>query len=349
MDRLKSKADKLLDKLLAHPHISGLSIAIGAPSGSIIYKNDLGNIKPDSSWFIASVTKLFITALILKGQSENKLDLDEKITKYLPESLTKGLHIIKKIDYSAQNTIKHLLSQTSGLADYFEEKLYNNNSLHQILVSGRDVEWGFEETIERLKTVDAKFPPGQKGKALYSDTNFQLLGKILEIIHNQPLDKIVDTQISTPLGLTGTFLYTDPTNNTPVKISYKEKQLDIPRAMASFRADGGIVSNSTELNKFFYAFFNGSFFPQSMIASLQSWNPIFFPFQYGTGVMRFKLPRIFSPFKDTPEFIGHSGLSGSFAFYNTRNHHYFTGTVNQIANPSRPFNLLMQLDRLISP
>ena len=61
------------------------------------------------------------------------------------------------------------------------------------------------------------------------------------------------------------------------------------------------------------------------------------------SMARFRLPRIFSPFKAMPELLGHSGLSGAFAFYSPLRNVYLTGTVNQIHYPSTSFKLMLQL------
>ena len=81
-----------------------------------------GNLSIDQSYFIASTTKLFTTAIILYLKSEGKLQLEDKISIYLDKSIMNGLHIYKGNDYSDEITIKHLLSHTSGLADYFQGK-----------------------------------------------------------------------------------------------------------------------------------------------------------------------------------------------------------------------------------
>ena len=63
------------------------------------------------------------------------------------------------------------------------------------------------------------------------------------------------------------------------------------------------------------------------------------------GLMRFKLPRILSPLSDPPELVGHSGLSGAFAFFVPRDQLYLAGTVNDIARPDRSFRLMLELVR----
>ena len=113
--------------------------------------------------------------------------------------------------------------------------------------------------------------------------------------------------------------------------------------MTSFQGDGGIVSNSQELLIFLKGFFNGTYFPVAYLEEMKDFNPIMFPLENGVGMMRIKLPRIFSPFKAIPICYGHSGLSGAFAFYCPEKEVYITGTVNQISNPQLSFQLMIKL------
>jgi len=188
-----------------------------------------------------------------------------------------------------------------------------------------------------------RFKPGAKGKAFYSDTNYQLLGRVIEIITGKRIGAVLKEFIFEPLQLRNTYLYDDSNDTTPVSLYYKTDPLCIPLAMTSFGPDGGIVSTARESMTFLRAFFGGQLFPKEYISELTIWNRIFFPLQYGIGVARFKLPRIFSPFKPIPELIGHSGLSGAFAYYCPEKDLYLTGTVNQIAKPGLSFRLMIKL------
>jgi len=59
-----------------------------------------GNLSPEQPYFIASTTKLYITAIILKLRADKKLTLDDKITTYLEPAITEQLHVYKSTDYS---------------------------------------------------------------------------------------------------------------------------------------------------------------------------------------------------------------------------------------------------------
>ncbi len=191
------------------------------------------------------------------------------------------------------------------------------------------------------------FIPGTKNKANYSDANFQLLGKIIELITNKSYDTNCDELIIKPINLSHTYLYKDATDKTPKTLYYKENELDIPKAMTSFGADGGIVSTSADMLVFIQAFFTGLLFPKEYIDDLQEWNNIFFPMQSGIGIHLFKLPWIFNPTGAMPYFIGHSGLSGALAYYSPKENIFIVGTVNQVASPDISFRTMIKLAQIV--
>lgn len=340
---LINKLQKILNDTVDNKRILGTVVSID--SDSFHWSGFAGNLHEGSQFFIASTTKLFTTSLILKLVNNGKLNLDDRISKYLPSDLILGLHIYKDVDYTKNVTIKNLLAHTSGLPDYFQQKGKNGRSLHDDIIAGNDKAWNFETVIELSKTMKPKFKPGEKRKAFYSDTNYQILGRIIESTTSKTLKDVYDKFIIEPLGLKNTYLFDNISDPKPAPIYFKSKPLNIPKAMSSFGPDGGIVSTSADLMKFIKAFFSGALFPKEYLSEMQNWNKIFFPLEYGVGVMRFKLPRIFSPFKAYPELIGHSGLSGAFAFFCPELKTYLTGTVNQVSSPGISFRLMLKLLR----
>lgn len=338
-----TRLQNILDKTVDNKRVFGASFALK--------KNDLtwlgasGNLSIDQPYFIASTTKLFTTSIILKLGAEGKLGLDDKITQYIGKSILSELHVHKGRDYSQELTIKHLLSHTSGLPDYFQDKGANGISLEDELMRGNDQHWTFEQIIARTKSIKPYFAPGTKGKAHYSDTNFQLLGKVIEAITEKSFSEICQDKIFKPLALKNTYLFQDPTDQTPKALYYKSSELNIPKAMTSFGADGGIVSNSREMLVFIEAFFTGKLFPSPEIKKLQEWNKIFFPMQSGVGIHLFKLPWFLNPTGTVPYFIGHSGLSGALAFFSPEEGCFIVGTVNQVASPDISFKTMVHLCR----
>jgi D-alanyl-D-alanine carboxypeptidase len=342
-EHVDNHLQQVLNSSIDNKMVFGVSVRVEKGDASLVFLGSAGNLANDSLYFIASTTKLFITALTMRLRELGKLGLDDPIVKYLDNQYVDKLLIFKGVDYSDQITIRQLLSHTSGLPDYFQQKKKNRKSLHDELIAGHDQYWSIEQVINEVKNMKPQFKPGEQGKALYSDTNYQLLGKIIERITGSRIGMVLKEYIFDPLGLNYTYLYEDSKDNKPVPMFYKQKHLRIPLAMRSFGPDGGLVSNSKELMIFIKAFFQGKLFPINYFDEMKQWNRIFFPFEYGIGLARFQLPRIFSPFTSMPELLGHSGLSGVFAFYAPEKDVFLTGTVNQISNPGIPFRLMFQL------
>lgn len=335
---------EIIHKSVDNKMITGASLCV--VQGDSLWKSAAGNLSTDQTYFIASTTKIYVTAIILKLEQEGKLSLHDPIEKYLDTSIMKDLLVFEKIDYSSQITIKHLLSHTSGIPDYFQDKGADGKSLISELTSGKDQAWTHEQAIAMSKKIKPKFSPGEKDQAHYSDTNFQLLDLIIEKITSKKIDQVMQEYLFEPLGLKETYLYTNPSDLRPASLNYKKDVLLIPKAMTSSRGDGGIVSNTLESMTFLKAFMNGYFFPKEKLNEMAVWKKVMFPLEYGIGIMRFKLPKSMTGGKEYPELIGHSGLSGAFSFYCPEKDLYMTGTVNQIHKPGTSYKLLIKVMNL---
>lgn len=330
-------AETIVQDIVDDKQIMGAVLSISSPDFD--WTGAHGNLSVDDAYFIASTTKLFTTTIIYQLVDEGQLTLNDKISKHLSADILDGLHVCKGKEHSDEITVKHLLSNTSGLPDYFEGKNDDGEVLSKELMKGNDDSWTFEEAIERAKTMEAAFEPGKKGKALYSDTNFQLLGKIIEELTGVTVADAYQERIATPLGLEHTYSYTDPEDLTPAPLRYKKNELHIPKAMASFQADGSVVSTAQESMVFCKAFFNGELFNAQHIEDAQEWNKVFYPNDYGIGMMRYELPGFYG----IPTFIGHSGLSGAFAWYCPEKELFVSGTVNQINKPGTSYRMLARV------
>jgi D-alanyl-D-alanine carboxypeptidase len=337
-------------------------------SGAFHWAGAAGTIHPDGAKamtadtpiFVASITKMVTAAATMILEERGLITLDDPLSKFLPPSLLKGLHIYKGHDYSDQLTIYHLISQTSGLPDYFEEKPQSGTSLLERLVTTGDMGWDVADVARIVKSdLSPKFPPesreqGRSGnKAYYADTNYQLLGAVIESAAQKPLSELFSELIIEPLALSSTYLHgrqhpaVDP-EIQPATIYYKTKPLYLDRAMTSFGPDGGLVSTIGDSLKFFQHLMEGHLFVHpSTLGRMKSWRKIFFPFQYGLGLMRFKLPRILSPFSATPELIGHSGASSSFLYFSDIGQLYIGGTLNQLENRRRPINVMIKVTKIV--
>lgn len=328
----ESFLNQTVEKMVKRKNVFSAALCVEDGSGTFAWHGAAGEMGKDDTYFIASVTKLYVTIVAQRLIDEQKLCLGDKIAKYLPAEMVKGLHILKGTDYSNQITIRHLISNTSGIPDYFFHKQPSGKTAADELLAGKDEAWDLDKTIGLIKNLKPNFMPGKKGKANYSDTNYQILGRIIEIVTGKAIGEVFREYIFEPLGLRNTYAYSDTSDDTPTKFYYRNKELWIPKYMASVTVEGGIVSTSKEVMAVIKAFFNGTFFPKERINELKQWNLLFGPgiFYFGVGLEKLFVPRIASPFKPIGEVLGFWGQTGSFAFYNPKTDLYFTGTTNQI-------------------
>ena len=340
-DRLsKQVLDRLVRKVTTKKYIYGAIFYVSSADKSIDVISASGNIKEDSQYYIASINKLFVSAVILKLYTENKLNLHDKISKYLPGDVVSGLHVFNGKDYSHDLSITHLMSLTSGLPCYLTDKQANGIKAMAELEAGIDQSWSIDKVIHAVKRMKPHFPPGTEGKAKYGDTNHQILSLIVENITGQSIKHVLQSLFQ-ELNLTKTYVYEDANDRTFVPIRYKSEIIHIPSFLASTQND--IISTAKDQMIFLKAFFSGYFFPKERLKELEKWNNIFFPFRYGIGIQKFSMPPILSPFHPVPDMIGHSGSTGSLAFYVPDRGLYITGTTNQQAKPGTAFQTMIKI------
>lgn len=368
---MKEILDELFQSLIKTKHVKHAILSVESGDGSFRWARIGSNVEKqqlqtgtDTPFWIASVTKLFIAAAILKLQEKSQLSVSDHLTEYLPPGMVEGLHRAKgSEDHSKDLTIYHLLSHTSGLPDYIEIKPKGNKSLFELVLEDGDRSWSIEDIIEIVKG-DGKplFPPqplkAEKKKARYSDTNYQLLITIIEAVTGRAIDEVFREMFYKPLCLRSTFHPgTEPLDPEPTVIPNwcGERLLDIPLAMKSF---GDLNSTTGDLFRFMRALNSGEAFDHTATADLMknNWNQFSFlispvapgwPIEYGLGMMRLEMPRIFTPFQSIPAVIGHSGANGSWLFYCPEYDFYIAGSVSQVLAAAVPFRVIPRVLKVI--
>ncbi|WP_232849885.1 penicillin binding protein PBP4B [Bowmanella yangjiangensis] len=138
---------------------------------------------------MASNTKMYATNYaLMKLVSQGKLDINSPIADYIPEYKGGGRSV---------RTVKDLLEHTAGYAS--EVRFFDrNNALGERFFSQN------KARTEQLLISQVPFETGRHVRTLYSDTDYMLLGLLIERISGMPLDAYVETQIFQPLGLTNT-------------------------------------------------------------------------------------------------------------------------------------------------
>ena len=311
----------------------------------------------DSPFWIASITKMFIAVTILKLQEEKHIQLTDRIGKYIPSALLKDLLVVKGTDHGGMLTVDHLLKHASGLPDYLELKLDGRKTLIDNVLETGDRSWSLEDILSMVKEAhNPLWEPQDLSKSRYrvrySDTNYQILIEIIKVVSGMSLGNAFEHYIFKPLGLKHTHLPVGD-HETDVATTWLGDQVfeHKPLAFASFN---DLVSTLSDLTLFMRNLIQGNIFAseESVALMVSQWQTFGFgmsllapgwPIQYGRGVMRFRMPKFFTGFKELPSVIGHTGATGSWLFYCEEYQLIFAGTVSQVTSAPVPFSVIPKL------
>ena len=340
MLKVKSYED-LFDKYIRTKKIFESVVLINNGTGETMFSKAYGEKTIDSPIVAASITKMFTAACIftLIQQCYN-ITLNDSLLDFYEPAYLRGLHVYKGKDYSCELKISDLLYQTSGLADIYEEG--KDNIKRQAIIS--DTFITFEKNIALTKEREAHFPPNYKANAHYADINYNILGDIIEKVTKCSLESVFEQYIFSKINMSEIYLPVSEKEYIPM-VYYGDKQLYRPQFIMCSKASGGCITTTRDLMIFIQAFFRGELFDKKMLDSKQyrklqlSMCPIY----YGSGYMRVKMGGVSTSFLGQGDLIGHSGSTGSFAFYYPNKELFFVGDFNQMKYPTLPIRFVMQL------
>jgi CubicO group peptidase (beta-lactamase class C family) len=159
---------------------SGTRIEDGRTVGVELPPDQWVEMREDTIFDMASVSKLFTTVVALQLVEQGQLSLDEKVTRYIPEFGANG---------KAEITVRQLLTHTSGMRAWLP--LYSAYPTPQARISA-----------VYASTLQPGASPGNQ--YIYSDLGLITLGTIVERLTGMPLDRAVAERITGPLGMTDT-------------------------------------------------------------------------------------------------------------------------------------------------
>lgn len=353
-----SRLEALLDRIVARPGIHHANLAIAGGDGRRQWSGAAGPDDPgrpltsDTPFFIASITKRFIVTLVLQACERGELDLDAAIVDLLPASVTEGLHVLKGIDHTAEITVRHLASHTSGLPDYFD-KPRQGTSLFRQLAAGDDRSWTFDDVVRQVREQHRPhFAPqdllARRQKARYSDTGFQLLIRIVETVTGSTFADLLVERIFTPAGLRHTWLpdRTEPFEPSlqPTLIYRKDTPLHLPKMITSCN---DLISTTSDLLTFQQHLLAGRLFdnPATADVLIERRNrlrnaPVL---GYGLGTMYFNVGRLAAPGRQPVTLVGHSGATGTWLFFCPELDVHVAGTIDQAKGQSAPFRIMAKM------
>lgn len=182
--------DTFIEARMHALRIPGLAVAI-VQGDEITYVRGYGTagddgrpVTPQTPFLIASFSKSFTALGIMQLAEEGKLRLDDPVQVYLP------WFQVADTGAAAQITIRHLLYQSSGFS---ELEGYIKN------IDGDTSSLALEAGVRRLARTRLNAPPGQQFE--YSNTNYDILGLLIQTVSGQPYEDYIEEHIFTPLNM----------------------------------------------------------------------------------------------------------------------------------------------------
>ncbi|WP_234426593.1 serine hydrolase domain-containing protein [Streptomyces niger] len=222
-------------------------------------------ITPADHFRAGSLTKTFIATVVLQLTAEHRLSLDDTVGRLLPE-LTPGATDPRDI------TVRELLDHTSGLYNYTADPELSRELHGAGFTAHRYDTYTPDELLRTALGHPAENAPGDR--YVYSNTNYLVLGQIIEAVTGHGYATEAEHRIITPLGLSGTsFPGTDPRLPRPYGRGYSQvgeervdsTALDPSRAGAA----GELVTTLGDLNRFFGALLGGRLLPPRQLVQMR--------------------------------------------------------------------------------
>lgn len=216
---------------------------------------------------IASTTKTFVATVVLQLVGEGNLSLDDKVEEHLPGVVSGGGH-----DGSAI-TIRDLLQHTSGIYDYNLDEAWNPFNALDIFEERRFAHYAPEDLVAVAMRHPPIFEPGTARS--YSNTNYVLVGMIIEAVTGNPWAEEVRDRIIEPLGLEQTTVGDDPQMPDPHARGYYQfpdggPLVDVTLLDPSAGdAGGAIISTPEDVTRFLGALLSGELLAPELLAEMK--------------------------------------------------------------------------------
>jgi CubicO group peptidase (beta-lactamase class C family) len=305
--------DAILDELHKESDFSG-NVLI-AEKGKILYAKSFGSanaetktpLTDDSIFLVGSVAKTLTATAVLKLKARGKLNLDDAVTKYLPELAYQNV------------TLRHLLTHTSGILEYQSEEIIKE-------IAGKGV--NNRELVSVYAKLNPKlaFEPGAKWD--YSNTNYILLALVVEKVSGKKFPDFVRENIFVPAKMTRSFVllesvleplrkkiaagyrFTNPLAVAPVNVETLDGARKAYATKRNLYGAGNLYSTTADLLKFHQALQRGRILSKKTLAEMYS------PEKLVTGVNYNSFIRTNYPAKDALGwFIADDEASGKIVYH----------------------------------
>jgi D-alanyl-D-alanine carboxypeptidase len=303
----QDRLEKALEAAVDHPktEFPGAAVYVSSAKGTwraaagVSDLNTGSPLSPDERFRAGSIMKSFVAAVVLQLIEEGKFSLDSTLPEVLPES------VYGRFEYGSTITVRQLMSHTSGIPDW------DTPDVDKYIGENPKKVWTTEEYLDLAASHPTNFPPGE-GYA-YSNTNYNLLGVMIENATGKEWREEIENRILAPLDLTATVLPRPGTTEIPdrhargyERIPGKRELVDMTEvdpSMAGAAGGAALMTTLEDLGKYFHALYTGELFAerQTLDSALEFVAASDFPGHdgYGLGIMHMDFDGI--------ELIGHLG------------------------------------------
>lgn len=190
---------------------------------------------------IASIGKTMTAVAVLQLVDEGRLSLDLPVAQWLSQDVVNGVAQLNR------TTLRHLLTMTSGLPDYYAgdyiEDALDDPEATQVAAAAITYVYG----------EPALFDPGQRFD--YSNTNYLLLGMILEQVTGQSYGQVIKNRVLVPAGMSGSFVFGTRALPADFPAGHEGRTHMRDYYEGAGFGDGGIIASAQDLALFYHALF----------------------------------------------------------------------------------------------
>ncbi len=247
--------EKLMQQYASVEQFNG--VVLVAEKGKIIFRHAYGyadhewNIAntTDTKFEIASITKTFTALMVMQLAEHGNLNLEGKITDYLPE-------------YPAETgnkiTITQLLAHTSGMQRDIADFPPNGNDFPDIVAKINEEFFSLEEQVDLISRRPLDFEPGSRFS--YSSDGYSVLGRILEVVCKKSYEAVLDSLLLKPLHLEHTGYKDHYTIVGKRAVGYAEEYAGLRKArQIGIAPSGGMYATAEDLLRWEQALYGNRF------------------------------------------------------------------------------------------
>jgi CubicO group peptidase (beta-lactamase class C family) len=198
-------------------------------------------VTPDTPFNTGSISKSFTALAVMQLVEAGRVGLDIEVSHYLAV-------------FSGQPggaiTIRQLLSHTSGLSTFQGNPSHQGDSRHQDALARR---------VEELAGVTPPYQPGDRWE--YSNANYQILGRLIEVVSGQSYQAYIAAHILEPVGMTHSFV-ADGEIHEAMATGHRpwfatKRPLAMSHTDRGTAPQGGIIASASDLARYLAMMMNG--------------------------------------------------------------------------------------------